>query len=83
MGLSYISRPFNNLSPHRSFTPATRSKPDTPLWRAMEKAASDIVHGASIVPVMLPGATDCRFYRSLGGAVAYGANLLEPSLTFG
>lgn len=35
------------------------------------------------VPVMLPGGTDCRYYRGLGGAVAYGANLLEPSLTFG
>lgn len=32
---------------------------------------------------MLPGGTDCRYYRGIGGAVAYGANLLEPSLTFG
>ncbi|CAM9555943.1 unnamed protein product [Ascophyllum nodosum] len=67
----------------KSFTPATRSEPDTPLWRAMEKAASAIVKGATLTPVMLPGGTDCRFYRGLGGAVAYGANLLEPSMTFG
>lgn len=63
--------------------PASRSEPDTPLWVAMEKAASCIVEGATLVPVMLPGGTDCRHYRRLGGAVAYGANLLEPSLAFG
>ena len=63
--------------------PASRSEPDTPLWLAMEKAASSIIKGAALVPVMLPGATDCRHYRGLGGAVAYGANLLEPSMTFG
>lgn len=49
----------------------------------MEKAAASIIGGATLVPVMLPGATDCRFYRGLGEAVAYGANLLEPSMTFG
>lgn len=65
------------------FMPASRSEPDTPLWAAMEKAASSIVEGATLVPIMLPGGTDCRHYRGLGGAVAYGANLLEPSLTFG
>lgn len=63
--------------------PASRSEPDTPLWLAMEKAASSIIEGATLVPIMLPGGTDCRHYRGLGGAVAYGANLLEPSLTFG
>ncbi|CAN0126031.1 unnamed protein product, partial [Scytosiphon promiscuus] len=63
--------------------PASRSEPDTPLWTAMEKAASAVIPGSSLVPVMLPGGTDCRYYRGIGGAVAYGANLLEPSLTFG
>eukprot|EP00903_Cladosiphon_okamuranus_P015751 g14537.t1 len=63
--------------------PPSRSEPDTPLWHAMEKSASAIIDGASLVPVMLPGGTDCRYYRGIGGAVAYGANLLEPSLTFG
>lgn len=67
----------------RSFLPATRSPPGTPLWKAMEKAAADILPGSSLVPVLLPGSTDCRYFRSLGGSVAYGANLLEPSLTFG
>ncbi|CAN0036822.1 unnamed protein product [Laminaria digitata] len=67
----------------RYFSPASRSEPNTPLWVAMEKAASSIVEGATLVPVMLPGGTDCKHYRGLGGAVAYGANLLEPSLTFG
>ncbi|CAN0028843.1 unnamed protein product, partial [Choristocarpus tenellus] len=64
-------------------SPATRSDPGTQLWTAMEVAAAAIVPGSSLVPVMLPGATDCRFYRAMGGAIAYGANLLEPSLTFG
>lgn len=49
----------------------------------MEKAAAEVIAGATIVPVLLPGATDCRHYRDKGGAVAYGANLLEPSMTFG
>ncbi|CAN0079628.1 unnamed protein product, partial [Ectocarpus sp. 6 AP-2014] len=67
----------------QSHIPASRSEPDTPLWKAMEKAASAVIKGASLVPVMLPGGTDCRYYRGIGGAVAYGANLLEPSMTFG
>lgn len=29
--------------------PPSRSEPDTPLWHAMEKAASAIIHGASLV----------------------------------
>ena len=63
--------------------PASRSEPEGPFWIALEKVASSIVEGATLVPAMLTGATDCRHYRKLSGTVAYGANLLEPSLTFG
>ncbi|CAN0330849.1 unnamed protein product [Pylaiella littoralis] len=81
---SYTSEDDEHCSIRVTFhMPASRSEPDTPLWQAMAKAASAIIPGALLVPVMLPGGTDCRYYRGLGGAVAYGANLLEPSLTFG
>jgi acetylornithine deacetylase/succinyl-diaminopimelate desuccinylase-like protein len=65
----------------REYTPATRSSVDTPVWRAMEQAASTLYPGCSFVRPILPGCTDSRFYR-LSGAVAYGTNLFEPSLDF-
>lgn len=66
----------------RSFQAATRSPVDTPLWRAMEAAATTLVPGSSFARPPLPGATDSRFYRERG-TCAYGANLFEPALDFG
>lgn len=65
----------------KHFFPATTSTIDTPLWRAMERAAGVLVPGATFVSGLLTGATDSRFFRRGGGAVAYGTSLFGPALT--
>ncbi|CAM9731051.1 unnamed protein product [Chrysoparadoxa australica] len=63
------------------FSPGSVSNGDTPMWRAMQRAAGEIIDGAELVPVILIGATDSRFYRRKG-TTSYGAALFEPSVTF-
>jgi acetylornithine deacetylase/succinyl-diaminopimelate desuccinylase-like protein len=64
-----------------STEPATMSPSDTPLWRALERVAQRSYPGARCVPFMTVGATDARFFRSLG-TVAYGFGLFSERLTF-
>jgi len=58
---------------------------DTELWRAMEDAAKELVQDAQLVPLVLPGTTDNRFYRlhPLSSAVSYGASLFHSCEPFG
>lgn len=65
----------------KHFFPATTSTIDTPLWRAMERAADVLVPGATFACGLLCGATDSRFFRRGCGAVAYGTSLFGPALT--
>ena len=44
---------------------------------AMERAVRRELPGGSLVPLINPGATDCRFMRELG-AEAYGFSLFDP-----
>lgn len=60
--------------------PATRSSKDTPLWGALERTARTFYEGAEIVPMLMVGATDARFFRN-AGSVAYGFGLFSRNLT--
>lgn len=64
------------------FFPATTSPVDTPLWRAMQWAAQELVPGAAFAHPIISGSTDSRFFRRYAGAVCYGASLYHPSLDF-
>ncbi len=64
-----------------TFNPATTSSIDTPLWRAMETSAQELVPGAQFAPSLLTGATDSRYFRRAYGAVAYGTSLFRSELT--
>ncbi|KAG5182152.1 hypothetical protein JKP88DRAFT_319985 [Tribonema minus] len=65
------------------FEMASRSPFDTPMWHAIEQAASTLFPGAKCIPVMLPGATDNRFFREHGGTRgAYGTGLLHLKFQF-
>jgi acetylornithine deacetylase/succinyl-diaminopimelate desuccinylase-like protein len=59
-----------------SFTPT-----DTPMWRCLTDLTRRVYPDARLVPSMTTGATDARFYRDRG-AVAYGAGLFSPGMTF-
>jgi acetylornithine deacetylase/succinyl-diaminopimelate desuccinylase-like protein len=60
---------------------ATQSPTDTDLWRSLAKNTQVAYPGASIVPGLVVGGTDARFYRHRG-RVAYGAGLFSPSIDF-
>ena len=60
--------------------PATRSSKDTPLWDALERTARQFYAGADLVPMLMVGATDARFFRD-AGSVAYGFGLFSRRMT--
>ncbi|MBJ7609048.1 MAG: M20/M25/M40 family metallo-hydrolase [Candidatus Dormibacteraeota bacterium] len=58
----------------------TESEVDTPLWDAINRAATDVYPEATCIPSMLTGGTDARFFRSLG-IPAYGMGLYSRAMT--
>ncbi|HSJ90526.1 MAG TPA: M20/M25/M40 family metallo-hydrolase [Ilumatobacter sp.] len=59
----------------------TRSSTDNALWDTISKHIQVAYPGASIVPGLVVGGTDARFYRHRG-RVAYGAGLFSPTMDF-
>ena len=55
---------------------ATASPVDTPLWDAMQKVTAALSPEATVVPTLMAGATDARFFRA-AGATAYGFGLMS------
>jgi len=62
-------------------SPSTSSSMATPMWDVLEGIMTKAHPGAIIQPSLIVGGTDARFFRS-AGAVAYGAGLFSPSVTF-
>jgi len=65
-----------------SLSTATNSSRSTPLWDALHAEAQVAYPGAQLVPGLVVGGTDARFYRN-DGAIAYGAGLFSPSIDAG
>jgi acetylornithine deacetylase/succinyl-diaminopimelate desuccinylase-like protein len=61
--------------------PATASPVDTPLWDAMGRVTSRLCEGSALVPMMMVGGTDNRYFRR-AGAVGYGFGLFSERLRF-
>ena len=59
---------------------ATQSTTDNPLWDVLARNVQVAYPGARIVPGLVVGGTDARFYRDRG-RVAYGAGLFSPDMT--
>jgi acetylornithine deacetylase/succinyl-diaminopimelate desuccinylase-like protein len=55
---------------------ASASPVDTPLWDALADVCSKLAPGASLVPSIMTGATDARFFRRRG-VPAYGFGLFS------
>jgi acetylornithine deacetylase/succinyl-diaminopimelate desuccinylase-like protein len=60
---------------------STRSPTDNALWDVVERQTRVAYPGAELVPGLIVGGTDARFYRQRG-TVAYGAALFSPGMTF-
>jgi acetylornithine deacetylase/succinyl-diaminopimelate desuccinylase-like protein len=60
---------------------ATESPRGNALWDSLESATQVAYPGAEIMPGLIVGGTDARFFRQRG-AVAYGTGLFSPSVTF-
>jgi acetylornithine deacetylase/succinyl-diaminopimelate desuccinylase-like protein len=60
---------------------STRSPTDNELWDALRRQTQAADPDAEIVPGLIVGGTDGRFYRQRG-SIAYGAGLFSPKVTF-
>ena len=60
---------------------STASPWDNPLRDVLEKATRRVYPDASLVPRLMTGGTDARFYREKG-AVAYGFGLFSEAVTY-
>ncbi|MET0627865.1 MAG: M20/M25/M40 family metallo-hydrolase [Acidimicrobiia bacterium] len=60
---------------------STASPIDTPLWDSLARVSSQLCEGSALVPSLMVGGTDNRFYRR-AGAVGYGFGLFSQRLTY-
>jgi acetylornithine deacetylase/succinyl-diaminopimelate desuccinylase-like protein len=61
--------------------PSSQSPIDTPLWDALGRVTERLCEGSALVPWLMTGATDNRFFRR-AGSVGYGFGLFSKRLTF-
>jgi acetylornithine deacetylase/succinyl-diaminopimelate desuccinylase-like protein len=61
--------------------PSTESPMDTPLWDSLERVSGRLVEGSALVPFLMVGGTDNRFFRR-AGSVGYGYALFSRRLSF-
>jgi acetylornithine deacetylase/succinyl-diaminopimelate desuccinylase-like protein len=61
--------------------PATSSPIDTPLWDSLSRTSAALCQGSALVPSLMVGGTDNRFYRR-AGAVGYGFGLFSQRLPY-
>ncbi len=62
--------------------PSTASPAGGPLWHALTSSMQSAFPDAKVIPSMVTGGTDSRFFRQKG-ATAYGAGLLSPTIDAG
>ncbi len=81
-----LAEALGDLAPHveiatlQNYLP-TESPVDSALWDALATRTQVAYPGAELIPGLIVGGTDARFYRDRG-AVAYGAGLFSPSMDF-
>ena len=61
--------------------PSTASPIDTPLWDTLSSVSGRLIDGSALVPFVMVGGTDNRFFRR-AGSVGYGFGLFSQRLTF-
>ncbi len=58
---------------------ATTSDMNTPLWDTLSRASKLFYEDSSIIPMLMVGATDARFFRD-AGSVAYGFGMFSRKI---
>jgi acetylornithine deacetylase/succinyl-diaminopimelate desuccinylase-like protein len=61
--------------------PSTASPIESPLWDSLARTTSVLCEGSALVPFMMVGGTDNRFFRR-AGSTGYGFGLFSQRLTF-
>lgn len=61
--------------------PATVSPIDTPLWDSLGRVSGRLCEGSALVPTVMTGGTDNRFFRRVG-SVGYGFGLFSKRIGF-
>jgi len=61
--------------------PATESPIDTPLWDSLTRVSSRLCEGSALVPTIMTGGTDNRYFRR-AGAIGYGFGLFSRRIRF-
>ncbi len=61
--------------------PATASPVDTPLWESLSRVTGRLCEGSALVPTIMTGGTDNRFFRR-AGSVGYGFGLFSQRIGF-
>jgi acetylornithine deacetylase/succinyl-diaminopimelate desuccinylase-like protein len=61
--------------------PSTASPMDTPLWDSLSRVTQALVPGSGLVPMLMVGGTDNRFFRR-AGSVGYGFALFSERVSF-
>lgn len=60
---------------------SSESPVDTPLWEALQRLAARLHPGSRLVPSMMTGATDARFFRRMG-VPSYGFGLFSTRTSY-
>ncbi|MCW4017244.1 MAG: M20/M25/M40 family metallo-hydrolase [Candidatus Bathyarchaeota archaeon] len=60
----------------------SESPADTPLYRTITDVLHDVEPGCGVVPLLMPGGTDSRFFRRMG-SVCYGFHPLRSETVYG
>jgi acetylornithine deacetylase/succinyl-diaminopimelate desuccinylase-like protein len=68
-----------DIGPIQEFD-STESPRGNPLWDAVSSATQVAYPGAELMPGLIVGGTDARYFRAKG-AVAYGTGLFSPEVT--
>jgi acetylornithine deacetylase/succinyl-diaminopimelate desuccinylase-like protein len=81
----YLAEALGDLAARVEVSPlqeadSTRSPVDNPLWDAVTTCTKAVYPEARVIPGLITGGTDARFFR-LKGSVAYGAALFSPEVT--
>jgi acetylornithine deacetylase/succinyl-diaminopimelate desuccinylase-like protein len=61
--------------------PSTETAIDTPLWESLGRVSGRLVEGSALVPFVMVGGTDNRYFRR-AGSIGYGFGLFSRRLTF-
>jgi len=61
--------------------PSTESPIDTPLWDSLARVSGRLVDNSALVPFLMVGGTDNRFFRR-AGSVGYGFALFSRRMSF-